>query len=254
MVSDSTSSNQDSAFVSARLRWTVGFGESDIGNYTCIVRANDTNAIQSKSVSLEQTLPATPTPNPVQCSVLSDVTYFQIRIFDTDCLSWNPDLKEHIRASFLTAVINIIESECSGCEVTSDNVGITELPTCSNLVDRAAFFRGSISTTQRGTTEDLFCALNRWQESNAFVQIENTLYLVDSKCSFMSESSNAAECPNPSFTMQMIFIIVGSVIGAFLLAVVVMMLVLGCMRYRKATRGKVVMTKNGTTTRSNYDT
>ncbi len=252
MVSDSTSSNQDSAFVSARLRWTVGFGESDIGDYTCIVRANDTNAIQSKSVSLEQTLPTTPSLNPVQCSVSSAVTYFQIRVLETECLSWDDAQRNNTARDFLSTIISVLEVECSDCEVT--DVKITELPTCSNLVDRAAFFRGSISTTQRGTTEDLFCALNRWQESNAFVQIENTLYLVDSKCSFMSESSNAAECPNPSFTMQMIFIIVGSVIGAFLLAVVVMMLVLGCMRYRKATRGKVVMTKNGTTTRSNYDT
>ncbi len=235
MVSDSTSSNQDSAFVSARLRWIVGFGESDIGNYTCIVRANDTNAIQSKSISLEQTLPATPTPNPVQCSVSSDVTYFQIRILDTECLTWNPDLKEHIRASFLTEIINIIESECSGCEVTSDNVGITELPRCSDLVDRAAFFTGSITTPQRGTTEDLFCALNRWQANGPIVQINSRFHRVDSNCSLMTTSLTSSECSTTNgsvhLTREMIYIIAGAMGGLVLLLIVFTICLCCCIYY-----------------------
>ena len=220
MRSDSTS-NQNSAFVSARLRWTVGFQESDIGNYTCLVRANDTNAVQSKSVSLELTLLTTPGPNPVQCSVSSPLTYFQTRIFDTECLSWDDVLKEHIRASFLIEIINIIETECPECDFTEYIVEIPELPTCSDLIDRATFFRGSISTPQIDITECLFCALNSWQESGPIVQINSRFHRIDLNCSLMARSLTSDEClpggPSPILTTKLIYIIAGAMGGVVLL-------------------------------------
>ncbi len=110
--------------VSAVLGWRVGF---PIGSYTCRVRANDTDVIQSKSVLLELTLPlpVEPSPNLVQCSASSLETSLQIR---TDCLSWSEDVKRDIDINFSNTLKGVIRAECSDCNIERDNMELVVDP------------------------------------------------------------------------------------------------------------------------------
>ncbi len=175
----------------------MAFQKTDNGNYACIVRASDNNATESKSVEIMFSPPTTPARNLVECRVSSVEIYFQIRVLNTACLSWSESLKERITANFLTKIINVIDTECAQCYVKLDKVKIAEPPVCSDLVDRAAFFEGSISTPQRETTEELFCALSNWQESEPIIQIDGELHSTDLNCPLQSNppgNSSNSEC------------------------------------------------------------
>ena len=209
MISDSTS-NQNSAFVSARLRWTVGFQESDIGNYTCMVRVNDTNAVQSKSVSLELTLPT------VECSDSSLQTDFQICVLDADCLSWDENMTRDINTNFLSILKSIITAECLDCDVAGRDVKLVlNPPTCRS---EAVVFNGSFSTEDTNLIEEVYCALNIWQQRRGvLVQINNRNRLVDFNCTTTFSSSK----PSP-ITFRGTSAIVGSIVTVAVILVIFM--------------------------------
>ncbi len=150
-----------------------------IGSYTCRVRANDTDVIQSKSVLIKLTLPlpTAPSPNPVQCSVSSLGTSLQIRVFDTDCLSWSEDTKRDINTNFSNTLKGVIRAECSDCNIERDNIELVVDPlTCS--IDRTAVFRGVLSTQDPTLRKELYCVLDRWQQSGSLIQIDNQYHRV----------------------------------------------------------------------------
>ena len=227
-LSDSdTESN--SAFVSARLRWTNEFQEADAGTYTCVARANDTNSVQTKVVTLKAGVGVSPTIVPEVCSTESRDVFFELRVLDSDCHTWGDGLSQHIAGNFLNDVMNAVTAECRDCVVSAENVVLLSSPTCSEEVMRAAVFRGMITTESRGQTEDIFCALKSWQESSPLVLINGDLLLVDQGCSVELESLESRECSNtPIISMQLLPIVIGAAAGGMTLLLVVVMVTCVC--------------------------
>ncbi len=248
MVSNFTS-DQTSLYASARLIWTTGFEESDIGTYTCMVQGADTttDSIQSKSVSLELTILTTDNPtSPAQCSLNMSrlTTYFQIRVLDIECLSWD---ETSIILNFSNIVLSIIKIECSDCNIRADNVEIMGPPTCSNLTQRAALFRGSIVSQQTSRVERIFCALSSWKQRRPIIMINNRYHFVDSNCSLMFDSNTGNECPAASIMAmkpppQVIPAVIGAITGTAGLTIVSVFLILsliGFVLLRKKSLSKV---------------
>jgi hypothetical protein len=227
MVSDPAQA-PNSAYVSARLRWLDGFSESDAGNYTCVVRASDTGVVSSEEVSLKIRTEPPPTATPTTCSVSSQEAYFQVRVLDTDCEMWGDDLKADIARDFMREVVNSVSAACQDCVVTSEDIQVNDVPTCSDQVERAAIFRGTLSTESSSRTQDIFCALSRWQQSGPLVRIGVDFHLVDRGCSIELRSLDALECVTGLTTTSfpLILIIAASAGGAALLLALIVLI--GC--------------------------
>ena len=216
--------------VSSRLRGNRAFSDLDVGYYTCIVQANDTDAFHSTDVYLNL---STSTPEPVnntECKVGSTQTFFHIRVLNTDCVTWVGDMKEHISDSFSEEVMNVVVVECSECSIMTDNIVISNSPTCSNQVEGAALFRGSITTSEVSLTENIFCALKRWQETEPLIAINNQLYQVDKRCNLESDSLTSSECSGYSTRTDksntIIYIAIGGGVGVAIL--VILLAVISC--------------------------
>jgi hypothetical protein len=219
MVSDPAQA-PNSAYVSARLRWLDGFSESDAGNYTCVVRASDTGVVSSEEVSLAICTEPPPTATPMTCSMSSQEAYFQVRVLDTDCQMWGEDLKTDIARDFMRVAVNTVSAACQDCVITSEDIQVNDVPTCSEQVERAAIFRGTVSTESPSRTQDIFCALSRWQQSGPQVRIGVDFHLVDRGCSIELRSLETMECitgPTETSSFTLIAIVTGSTVGGLLL-------------------------------------
>ena len=229
-LSDSDSES-NSAFVSARLRWTNEFQEADAGTYTCVVHANDTNLVQTKVITLEAGVGVPPTIVPEVCSIGSRDVLFEIRVLDSDCRTWGDGLRQHIAGNFLNDIMNAVTAECRDCIVSAENVVLLSGPVCSDQVMRAAVFRGMITTESRGQTEDIFCALKSWQENSPLVLVNGDLLLVDQGCSVELESLDNRECSGttpPLISMELLPIVIGAAAGGVALLLVVVLVICAC--------------------------
>ena len=230
MVSDSAQ-NPNPAFVSARLRWidNDGFLESDAGDYTCVVRASDTDAVSSKVITLEIRTDPPPTETPMTCSVSSEETNFQVRVLDTNCLIWPEELKMEFARTFMDEVVNAVSAACQECVITSENIVVAGTPTCSQQVEGAAVFRGTVSTESLGRTQNIFCALSRWQQSGPLVWIDSDFHLVDRGCPAELRSPGAVEC-----TLQLsessfpLIIVIAAAAGGGALAILLVVICICC--------------------------
>ena len=239
MVSESART-QNSAFVLARLRSLDGFLGSAAGNYTCAVRTNDTDAaVSSKVITLllHTEIPLTLTQ--MICSVSSLEKNFQVRVLYTDCLTWGEDLKVEIAKSFLRNMVNIVGATCQNCAITPQDITIESPPTCSQQVERATLFRGRVSTRNVSRTDDIFCALNRWQQSGPLIYINSNVHLVDRRCA-LDRSLDAMECASGlnrsgsrSFPTITVIVAADSVVLFLLLLIVVITVLWRCFRSRK---------------------
>ena len=223
---------EGSAYVSARLRSGEDFEETDAGTYSCVVRANDTGIITSKDVILEYTSAAPPTqvtPTPT-CSVDSREVLFELRMLDTDCDFWSEDLKQLIARDFMEEIVNAVGAECPECEVGLADLSLLSGPACSDQVIRAAVFRGMVSTDDRGRTEEIFCALSRWQGTRPLVLINNNFRVVDGNCSLELDSLESGECRGGGGALGSIGlpVVVGAAAGGAVVLVGVAVAVLCC--------------------------
>ena len=214
--------------MSARLRWTSQFQEADAGTYTCVVRVNDTDSVQTKVVTLEAGVGVSPTIVPEVCSIGTRDVFFEIRVLDSACHTWGDGLRQHIAGNFLNDIMNAVTAECRDCIVSSENVVLLSGPTCSDQVMRAAVFRGMITTETQGQTEEVFCALKSWKENSPLVLINGDLLLVDQGCSLELESLDSEECSAPLTSVQLLPIVIGVAAGAVALMLVVVVATCVC--------------------------
>ena len=222
-----------SASVSARLTWTREFLNSDTGSYQCVVRELNTivpvasHTIFLKAGSSTQTGPS------LTCSVQGPSIYFQIRILELDCESWEESLTCEIHNNLLA----VIKTEC-GCEV--DDSEVLGSPQCSSKVDRAVVFRGQIQTNSTINTWQIFCALYSWQRRTPLIQINGQFQAVDDSCSLKASSLNSEECNAPK-ALQSTFQFGVTEITALIsgVAVCVTVVVVLCLSYWK-TRKKTI--------------
>ena len=223
---------EGSAYVSARLRSGEDFEETDAGTYLCVVRANDTGITTSKDVMLEYTsaAPATQATPTSSCSVDSRNVLFELRMLDTNCDFWSEDLKQLIARDFMEEIVNAVGAECPECEVELADLSLLSGPTCSDQVTRAAIFRGAVSTDDRGHTEEIFCALSRWQGTRPLVLINNNFRVVDGNCSLELDSLESRECRGGGGALGAIGlpVVVGAAAGGAVVLVGVVVSVLCC--------------------------
>jgi hypothetical protein len=233
IISDSAQIHPDPAVVSAKLQWLGGFLESDAGNYTCVVQASDTDASSSKVVSIELRTEPLPTGFPVLYSVSSQEADFQVRVLDTDCEMWGEDLKTDIARDFMREVVNSVSAACQDCVVTSEDIQVNDAPTCS---EGSAIFRGTVSTESSSRTQDIFCALSRWQQGMPLILINDNFSLVDSTLPLLADEATATTTDvlqnTPTFTPSSselpLVVIVGVGVGGVAIASILIITVCCC--------------------------
>ena len=243
IVSEST--NTASA-VSATLKWTRGFQESDAGSYQCVAYKQNTDIpLASQSVQLNSRLSTTIPPTSQTCSVQQTSINFQIRVFATNCESWGEAQRAEITSEFRDELLSVIRTECN-CTLEDGNLQIPEPSRCSSKVNGAAVFRGRIETNTQRDAERIFCSLLSWQQKSPLIRINDQLRAVDNNCSLeasgLSDNEECVPPTNPTLVLGLIKIvaIAGGGVG-FILLVVIFLLIccLGCCYcYRRRRKGK----------------
>jgi hypothetical protein len=220
-----------SAFVSVSLSWRDKFRESDVGNYTCMVEASDSSVISSQKVSLfsimkiihTTELPTSQAPHACPMINSSKVEFQMQVVLNVDCQMWTEEQKADIVSNFTRELMNIVSTACQNCMDTTEDIQVIDGPTCSKQVERAAIFRGTISTESLSRTRDIFCALNQWQQSGS--SIGKVFYPVNWNFSTIEVMENATTLTTTSLVLTAAFsstssfsplipVILSSIVGA----------------------------------------
>lgn len=114
-------------------------------------------------------------------------------------------------------------AECPDCTVSPNDVVIAGGPVCSEQVAGAAVFRGMVTTDAASRTEDLFCALSRWQQNGPLVQVNRMFYHVDAGCSIQLESLSSTEECSPPDTSSSIAAMLPVIIGTGVAGLVILL-------------------------------
>ena len=188
------------AFVSAKLGITL-FRESDVGNYSCIVRSQDGSQMHIEMVRLTLNLSPLPTdPSVPQCMTDSAEVTFQLRVLDVNCSKIIRNVgREVIASDTRNELLTVVNAECASCLDMANNISISVTPSCSQDVEGAIVFRGSVTTGSAESTESVFCALDTWIRTSPLMRVNNVLHQVDSSC-ILSSGSSSTECTLPSTT------------------------------------------------------
>lgn len=230
--SNAESATDTGSTVSARLRWTRGFQDSDQGQFICVVswdNYDDRDQSDSQTVTIVSTSEpvASPTTKPV-CRVDSSVVAFQLRVLTNNCNEWDPHLHGHIQEEFSEELHRILISSCN-CTILSSSVRIDSLA-CSQSREGAVVFEGTIETDTKSMTEQVYCTLQSWQESGPVVLVANSLYSVDTTCHLQLDEDSNEECVAAGSSESgdldiMILIYIAAPVG---LAVLVLLVLVSC--------------------------
>lgn len=230
---------ENSAFNIATLQFPDGFQEEDSGLYTCVVE-EDGEITDSKFVRLVQnntegnivsTIPL------VTCEYVLDPVIFQIRVLTTQCSTWEDDLAQQIASSFVSAVKSAIYSLCQDCAIPDDTLAVYG-PLCSNSVEGAAFFKGTITTTNDNQSSSILCALNRWIQSRPTILLNQETHLIDEDCPIILASLLSREC-KPS-TNPALIIATGSAVGGVVVLIFIVIGIIFILVMMQDTRKKYV--------------
>ena len=178
-ITSNSGSNGQPYFVSASLVLSEGFASSDVGDYSCAIQTGEGGPTQSRKITLARVSKAVTAHDFGDCD--GDGTLrFMIRFLDSDCLSWNVNLKKIISKNFRTGLESAISAECEGCSIT-DEITVTGGPRCSTRLQNAAVFVGTITGEHNAI---VYCALSRWhQQAPIFSLTNGSFYRVDTSCS-----------------------------------------------------------------------
>ena len=233
------------AFVSTKLEITL-FRESDVGNYSCIVRSQDGIKMHIETVSLTLNLSPLPTdPSVQQCMTDSAEVMFQLRVFDVNCTNFLVSVGSEVIASYTrNELLTVVNAECASCLDMANTVSISVTPSCSKDVEGAIVFRGSVTTGSVESTESVFCALDTWIHTSPLMRVNNALHQVDSSC-ILSSGSSSTECTLPSTTTgetggfdisMTVWITISAGVGGVQLFIIVFLIVIFCYCYLSKAR------------------
>ena len=233
------------AFVSAKLAITQ-FGERDVGNYSCIVRSQDGSQMHIETVRLTLNLNPLPNdPSVPRCMTDSAEVMFQLRVFDVNCSNFLGSVgREVIASDTRNELLSVVNAECASCLDIANTVSISVTPSCSQDVEGAIVFRGSVTTGSVESTESVFCALDTWIHTSPLMRVNNALHQVDSSC-ILSSGSSSTECTLPSTTTgetggfdisMTVWITTSSGVGGVLLFIIVFFIVIFCYCYLSIAR------------------
>ena len=233
------------AFVSAKLGITL-FGERDVGSYSCIVRSQDGSEMHMETVSITLNLSPLPTdPSVPQCMTDSAEVTFQLRVLDVNCSKCIRSISREVIASDTqNDLLTVVNAECESCLGMANTVSISVTPSCSQDVEGAIVFRGSVTTGSAESTESVFCALDTWIHTSPLMRVNNALHQVDSSC-ILSSGSSSTECTLPSTTTgetgafdisMTVWITISAGVGGVLLFIIVFLIVIFFYCYLSKTR------------------
>lgn len=216
-----STSSTSGRFTSALLNFERGFTSFDTGRYSCIAEANNSESYSASVILVSMTDEETVRFAPNACSVTSETAYFQIRVFDTDCSAWDENFKGQIASDFKIVLVSAILSQCPNC-LDVENALLMYAPKCSELLVRAAVFRGEVTTEHVRPTENVYCALNTWQAFGPSALITGKLKRIDRDCTFQL-GSLSSECSGPTDSF-LLFVVAGSS-GALVILIVILLLI-----------------------------
>ncbi len=240
MVIVTTSNTKQVPFVSARLSISQ-FAGKDVGNYSCIVHAQDGSGrshVETITLTLNSNPVTSDRPMP-ECAITSANMQFQLRVLEADC---DHLINSHHNTQVKTGdiqneLLNVISTECMSCSAMIGSISISVTPSCSKAIPGAFLFSGIISTGSPQSTETAFCALDSWIQSRPLLRVSNALYSVDDSCTLASGGSST-ECvllstttgeSNDVVISRTLPIAICTGVGFFL--IVLMVAVIGCAYY-----------------------
>ena len=188
---ETVTNTEQVAFVSAKLGITL-FGESDVGSYSCIVRSQDGSKMHMETVRLTLNLsPLSTDPSVLQCTTDSAEVTFQLRVLDVNCSKIIRSVgREVIASDTRNNLLTVVNTKCESCLDMVNTVSISVTPSCSQDVEGAIVFRGSVTTGSAESTESVFCALDTWIHTSPLMRVNSALHQVDSSCILSSGSSS----------------------------------------------------------------
>ena len=203
-VAYQTVGRNGSAFVSSTLSLVDGFRKSDAGQYACVAEINNTDYyhVQSKIVVLEDRPPLGQEITPSACSVESREVSFQLRVSGVECSNWRESIEQQVTENVHNVLSSVVYAMCVECSASlSDVITINRLQ-CIGEGGPGVLVSGAISTDRRRTTQEIFCALRKWQESRPFLQIGDRYYRIDEDCDIAAESPAGRECLTESLSLS----------------------------------------------------
>ncbi len=249
MPTETTSNTEQVPFVSARLAISQ-FAEGDVGNYSCIVRAQDGSGkshVETVTLMLNSNPVTSERPTP-ECAVTSASMQFQLRVLEADCDNLiNSQNTQVIAGDIQNELLNVISTECMSCLAMIGSISISVTPSCSEAVQGALLFSGTISTGSPQSTETAFCALDSWIQSRPLMRVSNALYSVDDSCALASGGSSA-ECvllstttgeSNDVVISMTLLIIICACAGVLFLLVVAIIICCCCCFCRNRKKGEM---------------
>ncbi len=195
MLTETMSNTEQVPFVSARLAISQ-FAEENVGNYSCIVRAQDGSGrshVETVTLMLNSNPVTSDHPTP-ECAVTSASMQFQLRVLEADCDNLiNSQNTQVIAGDIQNELLNVISTVCMSCLAMIGSISIYVTPSCSKAIPRAFLFTGLISTGSPQSTETAFCALDSWIQSRPLLRVRNALYSVDDSC-VLASGGSSTEC------------------------------------------------------------
>ncbi len=239
MPTETTSNSEQVPFVSARLA-IFQFAEENVGNYSCIVCAQDGSGkshMETVTLTLNSNPVTSERPTP-ECAVTSASMQFQLRVLEADCDNLiNSQNTQVIAGDIQNELLNVISTECTSCLAMIGSISISVTPSCSKAIPGAFLFSGTISTGSPQSTKTAFCALDSWIQSRPLMRVSNALYSVDDSC-VLASGGSSTECVLPTTNREsnnvdisrtlLIAICTGAGGFLFILTVVI---VIGCCAY-----------------------
>ena len=202
------------------LKFENGYTRADAGQYACMFHTDNSSSSRTRVVRLGYTTNRVAEAQ-VRCQIDSSTAYFQIRVLNLPCGAWDREVVTLAEASLEDVLRSEITSSCDACTLENTTIVITNLTSCSALLDKAIVFKGSIISTDLALTKATFCELDKWQDTGPEILLGSSssdMYFVDRKCSFKLESLEEPECLAGESDSQSLLLF-SSGVGLFLFVV-----------------------------------
>jgi hypothetical protein len=153
-------------------------------------------------------------------------------LLNTDCSSWTDAFREGLAIECNIILSGGILSVCEECD-TSDDILVVYPPTCSELVEGAALFRGRM-TAQPKTLTATLCALKHWLQLGPSVAIATGISRVDQGCVMELSGECGIMLQNNVMLVAVVVSSIAGLLGMIILSIIAFFSLLWFKRYAKS--------------------
>ena len=179
--------------VKAHLLFDTPFSASFFGKYNCeIFHAGSQEGSEvSQQVQLFQQKSQRGGKVKECQEITSNPIFVHFRILKTGCLFHSAKRKELLVVEFQNLLYRTVLSLCN-CDLEPNQISVIFV-WCK---EGAVMFRGSVQTNSSSLTRTIFCALYKWQISGALVSVNESLFILDNRCSLKHTANDEKDCMN----------------------------------------------------------